>query len=204
MSHRLSVRLLAAMVAAAVLAAPTAAHAERVVTTDPAGDVVRASYTHIEGEEPVRAPAPDVTTVDVTRTVVNHGEHRLRVTLRYRDLRRTQHDQVVVRVRTPDRRFFVLVVRHRRAPQGEAHLLGRGEVECSGLRSSFDDAADRASVSVPTSCLGSPRWVQVGVAAQTLVTDGDDPEQVNVFLDDAHRDGFGSAGLRQGPRVRRG
>ena len=68
-------------------------------------------------------------------------------------------------------------------------------------------AAARAVITIPTSCLGAPRWVQVGVGVasiETVITP-EGAEQLVVFADDAHRAGtIGDENLTKGPKVRRG
>ena len=80
-------------------------------------------------------------------------------------------------------------------------------VECPRLRAVADRAAARAVITIPTACLGAPRWVQVGagVASLETVAAADGTEQVVVFADDAHRAGtIGDENLAKGPKVRRG
>ena len=47
------------------------------------------------------------------------------------------------------------------------------------------------TVSLPTACLESPRWVRVGVGLVSLevAPTPTDPDALGVFADDGHRDG---------------
>lgn len=202
----LSLRFLVALVTtSSVLLAPTAAHAERVVTDDAVADAQTISS---DAEEEVFTPAPEHSAADVTRTVVSHGARRVRVQVSFRQIERTHPSASYVKVRTPDRRYDVRTSRN--TEEGGTQLT-RGEredvVTCPGLRSSVDVAMDQLTVSVPTTCLGSPRWVQVGVlsvVAGAQVGPGSDAPQA-MYVDDAHKTGgFEDHGVRVGPRVRRG
>src|SRR5687768_16890810 len=89
MSSRAGSRLLVLVLSTgAALGAPAAAHAERAVTHDAAADAVSITYVEVEGsdQEEVIAPAPEQTSVDITRTVVQHRTDRLRLTVKLRDL----------------------------------------------------------------------------------------------------------------------
>lgn len=211
MSHSFGGRLLAVVLTAtAALGAPTAAHAERAVTQDPAGDAVLVDTTtepapDAEGGQIPSTPAPEFTAVDITRTVVDHRADRLRVTVRFRDLRSTQLHFTAIRVRTPQRRFGIDIERMRGRSQGAATLTGAGgrTVECRGLRWSIDNDTDRVVASLPTSCLDAPRWVQVGVGAISLDSAlGSGVEEV--FADDGQRADAIRDNLKKGPKVRRG
>lgn len=199
----LSRRLLAALISlTAVLAAPTAAHAERVVTDDAIAD---AQSIRSDADEEVFTPAPVHMGADITRTVVAHGARRVRVHVRYRNLERTFPAAAYVKVRTPGRRFDIETSRN--APEGSTQLtrgLREDVVRCPGLRSSVDGARDQLTVSVPTTCLGSPAWVQVGVVS--VVVEVEVASEVDrpyfAYFDDAHMSGgFEDHGVRLGPRV---
>lgn len=204
MSPRLQTRLLAVLLSATVLmGTPVAAHAERVVTQDAVGDAVEVTF---DGEEEQFAPAPDAPAVDVTRTVVDHRGHRMRVSVHVQDLTATPWHVTVIRVRTPDRRFSIEVERTRSRPRGVATLSGRGpHIACPGLRWSFDRDRDRVTASVPTTCIGTPRWVRIGAGAVSINEPTGDPTSASAFADDGNRPGLVSEGdLRLGPKVRRG
>ncbi len=94
MNHRFGVRLLAALLPAAILLSG-AASAETVVTEDGAGDAEAYDY----GFELVAAP-PEAS-VDIIRTVAAFGERRLAVTVHVRALEGRVRHGVRVRIRTP-------------------------------------------------------------------------------------------------------
>ncbi len=200
----LSLRLLAALISTvAVLVAPTAAHAERVVTKDAVAD---AQSIRSDADAEVFTPAPEHTAADIIQTVVAHGAHRVRVQVRYRDLERTFPTAAYVKVRTPGGRFDIWTSRN--TPEGRRTQLTRGQredvVQCSGLHSSVDGARDQLTVSVPTTCLGNPAWVQVGVLSVVVEADvrSQFEEPYFSYFDDAHRTGgFEDHGVRLGPRV---
>ncbi len=198
-------RLVAVLVPVALLV-PAAAHAEKVETIDPAADVLYLGETE-QGADDLDnlLPAPDNTTADVVRTVVDHAEARLRVRIDLRELSRSRTDFAVLRVRTPAGTFEVEVERVGRRPKADLTRRSR-TVECPRLRAANDRAAARVTVTIPSSCLGDPRWVQVGAGVVSLgtVTTAEGAEQVVVFADDAHRAGEIRDRIALGPKVRRG
>lgn len=206
MSHRLGVRLLAVVLPAAAALAPATAHAERVVTEDAATDVVKIELGEGDDlEQSVVTPTPDVTTVDITKTVVDHRAARVRVVVRYRDVVPSRFRVTAVQLRTPQGRYLVFVM----AARGERTVVGldrkgRGTVECKGLRSSLDRSADRSTTTIPTSCLEQPRWVQVGVGSAVVDASPAEAESMPIFVDDAHLVGkVREDSLALGPKVRR-
>ncbi len=200
MPSRLGVRLAAALVPA-VLLMPSAAHAEKVVTQDPAGDVVTLADESVELEE--AAPAPDYAGVDVVRTAVAHGAHRLRVSVTFRALEREPFQFTVIRVSTPQGNHEIVVERLGGKPITSIHG-GRRTADCAGLKAKVDLGADTLTTSLPTACFDTPRWVQVGVGAIALAADQGSPELAALYADDAHRDGEIRDNIAKGPKVRRG
>ncbi len=211
MSLRLGARLVAALLPAALLL-PAAAHAEKVVTKDAVGDSslveVRDSETGTD-DDVVLTPAPEETATDIVRTVVALGRPRLRITVHLRDLVVSSDTETYVRVATPRGEYNVSISK---APGSRADASLRrkrgSEVECRGLRAALDGAEDTVDLSVPTRCIGGPRWVQVGVgvvrsAAPPAGTPT--PTEPMLFADDGHRDGdIRADDVAKGPKVRRG
>ena len=199
-------RLLALLVPLALLA-PATAHAEKVGTTDPAADVVYLGETEQRADDTSNlVPAPDNLTTDIVRTVVDHREARLRVRIDLRELGRARTYFAFVQVRTPAGTFEVETDDLGRRPKAALSRRGRA-VECGQLGATTDRAAARVVITVPTSCLGSPRWVRVGVGVASLetMTGADGVEQTVVLADDAHRAGsVGHDDVAPGPKVRRG
>lgn len=208
MSHRLGARLLAvSLTAAAVLGAPGAAHAERSVTKDAAQDAVAITDLSEDLEAPDYVPAPEFTSVDIVRSVVDHRGDRLRLSVRYRDLRRAPFHSTMFRIATPKRSFWLSVDRGLGGPKAVAELSGRGlsTIKCRGLRWSFDPAADQVTASVPRSCVDSPRWVRIGVGAISSDTGPlTDPDELRMYADDGRRTGAIGQQLTLGPKVSRG
>lgn len=199
MSHRHGLRL--AAIALPVLALlPTAAHAEKVVTHDPAGDVVMITG----GADDESVPAPDHAGTDLVRTSVAHGGNRLRVNLGYRALERDPFQIAVIGLKTSRGAFQIVVERLGGSPI--TSITGRhdDDLECRGLKSTVNLRADVVSTSLPTSCLGAPQWVRVGVGAIAVSGDVDQPELAAAYADDAHRTGEIRDSLAFGPKVRRG
>ncbi|MBD3926596.1 hypothetical protein IEZ26_18395 [Nocardioides cavernae] len=197
--NRLTTRL-AAVLVPVVLLAPAAAHAEKVVVEDAAGDVVRlVDDMDLDGS----LPAPDYAGVDVVRTAVAHGANRLRVSVRFGALQRDPFQLTVVRVRTPDGSFDVVVERLGGKP---ITSIGRGSkvVDCRGLKAKVDLGADTVTTSLPASCLGDPRWVQVGVGAVAVAALEGQPDEGAAHADDAIRVGEIRDRIALGPKVRRG
>lgn len=204
MLSRLAARLLAVLAPAALLM-PSVAHAEKVVTEDAVGDVVAVGPTEAgEGDLANLVPAPDNTTADIVRTTVDHADSRLRIRIDLREVGDVRLYFAGLRVRTPQGTYEVEVDNLGRKPKPE--LTRKGAVECSRLRADTDAATARVVVTIPTTCLGSPRWVQVGVgvASGEMVTNADGSEEIVVHGDDAHRAGDVRNRIALGSRVRRG
>ena len=207
MSSRLGLRLLALLLPATSLLLPAAAHAERAVTHDATEDVVSVGIDPslvLGEEEPVAAPANQ--SADITRTVVDHTAGRVLVSVSVRDLRNTFGETVVLRVRTPQRTRTVLV--DRRGKHAFSMLFGgRNAPTCGGLSATADSQTDKILMTVPTSCIDDPRWVQVAVlvAGSRVDHDPDTGDRITTFIDDAHSEGFDDDRRPAfGPQVRRG
>ena len=201
MQHRPGIRLATALLTATAVLLPAAAHAEKVVTQDAIGDVVTVSEESGDLEDAV--PAPGYAGVDVVRTSVAHGATRLRVTVAFRALARDPFQLTAIRISTPRGAFDVLVERLGGKPISGMDRRGEA-VDCGGLRSKVDLRTDTLTTSLPTACLGTPRWVQVGVGAVGVDLDAEDPDLIGPYADDAHRDGTVRDALAKGPKVRRG
>lgn len=77
---------------------------------------------------------------------------------------------------------------------------------CPGLKAVRQRSTRSAVLSVPTTCLGDPRWVRAGVVAFGADLDQEDDAQAGgIYSDDAHRDGTVDVEKPAlGPKVRRG
>ena len=206
MSHRLGARLVAVLLPA-VLLLPAAAHAEKVVTEDAIGDVQAYSAETIAGGDLVLVPAPDEPSPDILRSVAAHGDRRLSVTVHFRDLVLTGFHSTLIRVFTPGGSRFDISVDKDPGSRADASLASQqGDSTCRGLRAELDRAADLVAVSVPTSCLGAPRWVRLGVGAFAISesAEASDPDSFTVLIDDGHRDVVRETSIGKGPRIHRG
>ena len=148
-------------------------------------------------------PAPDYAGGDIVRTAVDHGAHRLRVSVLFRALERDPIQFTVIRVKTRQGTYEIVVERLGGKPIATIDH-GRKAVDCRGLKAKVDLGADLVTTSLPTSCLGAPRWVQVGVGAVAMSADEASPEQLAGYVDDAHRGGEVRDRIALGPKVRRG
>ena len=200
MSSRLGPRLVALLVPA-VLLAPAAAHAERVVTHDPAGDAGVLGWL---ADEDAELPAtPDPSPADIVRTVAAHGDRRLSITVHLTELAGVREHAVQVLVRTPSGAYRVDVDK-REGRRVRTTITRRWEpVGCPALRARYDTGADAVAVSVPTACLSAPRWVQLGIKAFAPLP-STDPAVLASTVDDAHSDTFRVSGVAKGPRIHRG
>jgi hypothetical protein len=199
---RSTARRLAAHVALLALLLPAAAHAETVVTEDAAGDA-RAWTAYQEFQF---VPAPDEASVDVIRTAAAFGERRLSVAVHFRDLEVRVHHETRVRVWTP-RGAFDVTAERRSARRTTVSLARKGGLAlgCRGLSAAYDGAADTVALSVPARCIGSPRWVRLGLkATATPRLYADDTGTVFFLADDGHRDGLRENSIVKGPRIHRG
>ena len=201
MTHRVGTRLVALALPVVALLAPSIAHAEKVVTRDAAGDVVQLIQNEDGSTETIAAP--DYAGADIVRTVVDHRSARLRVSVRFRELRRDSWHFTVIRVLTPRGKFDLLVER----PGGKPIVSltrGKKDVDCRGLKARVDRGTRSVTASLPTACLDTPRWVQVGVGAIALDGDPLSPDLLAAYADDGHRDGdIRESSIAKGPKVRR-
>jgi hypothetical protein len=74
------------------------------------------------------------------------------------------------------------------------------------VRARHESSADTITASVPTACLGTPKWVQVaaGVSRTKVVPLADGSANIASYLDDAFRGGVSERSLGRSPKVRRG
>ena len=193
---------LAALLAPVVLLLPAAAHAEEVETADPAGDArAWTAYQQFQYVE-----APEEASVDITSTAASLGQRRLSVAVHFRDLEVRVGHETLVRVWTPGGTFDVTAERRsaRRATVSVARQRGEA-FRCRGLSVAYDGAMDAVALSVPARCVGTPRWVRLGVrTTATPRVSVDNPSTVFYLVDDGHRGGFRENSLGRGPRIHRG
>jgi hypothetical protein len=175
MTPRLARPVLAA--AAAVLVVPATAHAATYTHRDATHDVQRFDL----GAETF-SRAPHNKRADITTSSFTYTKHSLITVLRLRShsigdswayggrIRTSSGDELRVSIRiTPTEKFVELQTR-----QGD-------QVPCDGLHRHAARSTGRLTVTVPSSCLGRPRWVRAGAAYAYTVRDnhqfGDDALQ---------------------------
>lgn len=202
------------------------AHAETWSAPDRPSDVRDIRYD--PGAPPCEAPTQrrdrNDRRHDITRLAVDHGTEAvvLRLSLRdvVRDDRRTSY---TLYVRTPERTFFVQVLRDAR--RGTAQVFfGKApdypdpsDVEgctvtaistgkpCESLTGDISAALDEVTVSLPRRCLGAPPWVRVAGKVGGY-TEPDEEGRFWIQADQWGRPGVQRHGFLPpfGPRVRQG
>lgn len=164
----------ALMTSANAAASPTAtsspqraaADGHRVVHRDARRDVLR-----FEFPSETSRPAPRDRGTDIVRTVVDHRPQRLVVQSRVRELSRSGYRLMVAEILTPQGKPFELVVDFSTKPIDARISLRRSgsgqDVKCPGATWSLDRSVNRVDASIPSSCLGDPGWVRVGLGVVT-------------------------------------
>lgn len=190
-------RTIVVLTVSALLALPTAAHADSSTHVDTSSDV---QSLPIDGTDTTSPTAvPDRTQGDITSVRVTHATNTVRVLLHFRELNRSgpiQSHQFLFKTAT--RKRWVSL------DAGPGHWGGKPttyngsgtKVRCAVSRTINYDK-NTVLVVVPRSCLGKPRWVRAG--AGSITTDSD-----KMYYDD----GFAATGsfadeLVLGPRVYR-
>lgn len=153
-----------ALVAAAAMLVPlvpTAAHADSYTHTDAVGDVVSFEGT-------TDTPAPAQVNGDIAWTKVRHKSRKIVLTTRYRDLDGSGYSVHYFAIRTSKMTREVTLVTFPGHTGGKVMMSKPNgkNVRCH-LTRLIDYTANTATVSVPRSCLGRPRWVKVGAAFAT-------------------------------------
>ena len=135
----------------------------RVVHHDARRDVL---LFDIESEK--SKPVPRDRTSDIVTTVVDHRTDRLDVQARVRQLSRSGYRLMIAEILASDGRRYELTVDYSTTPIDARVSLRRfassRDVACPGATWSVDRSTDRIDASVPSSCLGDPGWVRVGLA----------------------------------------
>lgn len=179
---------------ALLLAGASSAQADTTSYTDAAGDVT--SFTYVDGSDPVVAEAPTRRRGDVRRVRLAHHESRVVVRYSMRDALSSEYG-LFYGIRTPQADYSL--VRFRFA-EGKSVALTKGSstkpIRCSGISWDIDHEAATVGMSIPRSCLGSPRWVRVGAGVATFA--GDERS----YWDDALRTGD-NADIRLSSRLYR-
>lgn len=187
-------RLLALLLAPALLAPAAPAAADTWRGTDPAHDVWRLTRS---GDGDDYTAAPTRANADLLGVVLRHGQGRVVLRLRFDDIFVPPEPggmfSVFGDVRTNDLGASFDMVAGRDRRQGRVTVWQRGG-RCEGS-SVIDYARDVATISLPTDCLGDPRWVQLSFRTWSR-------DRAFVWEDVALQSGFGTRSWT--PRVRVG
>lgn len=185
MRRTVCLSLVAGIVALGAVLTPAPALAGVLSGRDDSGDVLHHEVLP-SGEPAEGTEVPGHRNIDLTDYRVRYDEHRIRVALDFRELHR----------REP---VMLLQARFRWAGPGQYHYaeaVARATTEkpagtarlTSGIRCDIDHeidyAADRATLSFPARCIGSPRWVRFN--AFVLTTDRI-PRPTHAYVDDVHQ-----------------
>ncbi|MDR7255276.1 hypothetical protein J2X46_004278 [Nocardioides sp. BE266] len=224
---RLAPRLIAAIAPLALLA-PAAAHAAEVTVSDVAGDAKAINMGLALGaflgsgapDGPIFLDAPAETSADVASTTIDHARKRLTLTMHFRDLVEVEGHSVEFRILTPEGRYDLSAAfiggrtesafspaRSSVTVSSDGSVtMGPESRPCRTVRARYDAAADTLVASVPTACLGEPKWVQVsaGVTRTKVTPQADGSANVAGYVDDAFRGGVSMRSLGRSPKVRRG
>jgi hypothetical protein len=167
--------------AAAAVAVAAPAVGEDLTRVDDVSDVRFYELPDRPGAPLVGTDVPGHRDGDLRRVWVRYSERRIRVVMRFRDLRR--HEDVLLvqgHFRWGNRSGFeygeavIMATDQNRA--GEARLTTRPRCE---VRHKLWYDENRAALSFPATCIGSPRWVQFNPVTFTT-DDYDAPSYVYV------------------------
>ena len=157
----------AALVAATVAAvlAPSAAQAKSWSHADATGDVFSAPY-----KSNAFTPAPDRVVGDVIGSSIRHKRRAVVMQLQYRDLELgSEINGHIFVIKTPSMRRVVTLAAASAFPNGrvEVQKPNGKKVSCR-VPHRIDYTANTATVVVPRSCLGNPKWVKVAMAGASF------------------------------------
>jgi hypothetical protein len=179
----------AVLLAAAVVLAPAAAEANTYSYTDQTADVVQVTLP--AGST---TPAPDRTQGDIVSSRVKHAAHKVVLTIRYQALDPGQPAIHWYGIRTGKMARFAVIEATPAHPAGRVRLFKpNGKPVSCQVGHAIDYTAKTATVRVPRSCLGKPRWVKVAMQEATPVS------ETELYIDDSRSNG-GMLPL-YGPRV---
>jgi hypothetical protein len=183
-------------VALALPLVPSAAEANRYTHVDATGDVVQS--TNGSGF----TPASDRVVGDIAYTTITHKRRNVLMRIQYRDLvPDTEINGHLFTIKTPSMRRDVTLVATKGAYGGRAFMSKpSGKKVTCHVKRTIDYTINRATVKVPRSCLGNPRWVKVGMAGVFLTGLGSSDVQ---YIDDAQTAGTLGTGPKLSPKVKR-
>lgn len=181
---------LPALLVALVISWPASAYAGVLVHRDPVGDMARSPV----GTSAYVA-APNQVHGDITATRVVHARRAIWIQIRLRELDSTGNGNFhVVSIRTPWRTRTVEVDAFPGHWEGHASVTdAHGQAVACAVAHRIDYTRNRVMMRVPRSCLGTPRWIQVGIRSTVAGT-------LYVYADDARATGLGPA-VRYGRKI---
>lgn len=193
---RLAAGLAAGLAGAAALVAvtPALASAADYRHTDRAGDVRSASFQ--SSGDTIGRPERRERSVDIRTVRVSHTADRVVVKIRTRGPIPTKKFFVGTTLRTPHGSFDAGTYKFFGMSGNE--LTSEDEtIDCAGYRTDVDRARRLTTIVVPTTCIGSPAWVRVGVGASRI-------SGQRIYADDGLRSGPIGNDFRYSPRIARG
>ncbi|HET6167453.1 MAG TPA: hypothetical protein VFE07_11550 [Marmoricola sp.] len=184
-------------VALAVTLTPTSAFAQRYTHHDITGDVLSGP-----ADSDANPSTPDDrANGDVVWSTVIHKRHRVVMKMQLRDIAWNDETNLygfIIKTKSMKR---IVTVFASEGIRGGKTLMTKpsGKRVACHISRKIDYTANNVTVSVPRSCLGTPRWVKVGMATVFLngFASGD-----TEWVDDANSSTLGSNPVL-GPKVRR-
>lgn len=179
-----------ALLVALVTTWPGSAYAGVLVHRDPVGDMARSPV----GTN-AYLPAPNQVHGDITATRVVHARRAIWIQIRLRELDTTGNGNFhQVSIRTQWRTRNVEVDAFPGHWEGTASVTdAHGRPVACAVTHRIDYDRNRVMMRVPRVCLGTPRWIQVGIRTTVAGT-------LYVYADDARSNGLGPA-LSYGRRI---
>jgi hypothetical protein len=194
--------LLAGAVLAAVLVPAGAASAQKVAIDDSNADVWETAWDgdikHVRvGSQP---------NVDLVSTVLRHGAHKLILTFKYAELSRSRTRFAAVSTLRFAEGSRIGVVLHTFA-RWRGHMFlteihSGDRLKCANLEHAIDYTADTVALTVPRSCIGDPKWVEVNSFAYGSQEDPDTGAELHNYSDNAQNAGHGYRGWSERVRTR--
>ena len=172
------------------------ARPETLEWTDGKGDMWAAKYVEPDGFVP-KGPRPKSTNGDIRHVAVAHHRERLEIKVQYVALDDVKslvplrawvdsnlgvESDISISWDGPAQETFVNI------------FNDGGDVDCKGASSTVDFEANIATVSVPRSCLGLPRWVRVALESEIY-------QSKNYQAEPAHMDNAMDAGFPANTRL---
>jgi hypothetical protein len=195
-------KTLLTLAAAACVLAANAAPSQAATTShrDAAKDVLSRS---LYSDASPTKPEPAHPLGDILKTTISYGTD-LVVTTKFRSLRSTLDEQFSWFILPSDGDspgyWTALLGVSKGKDKGDFTILDpiANQPRCGSAV--LDRAARTATLTIPGSCLGDPRWVKVSLLVQMWTASGPGTRE---YADDAFRDGVFTQNATYSPKVRR-